>query len=125
MLTQFALSGPPLTTPLGQPLRVPRGADLDVQRVGALQLLGRGRAVTTQLGQPRALLDDLRLEHPRTRLLHEGHAPAKGGMSKVQKRPQVELDILEIGEHIAAESSRGTAHRFIDDLEGKLALYAT
>ena len=46
-------------------------------------------------------------------------------MSRVHKFLQAELDMLEIAERIAEDAGRPAAHRFFDELEEKLALYAT
>lgn len=46
-------------------------------------------------------------------------------MSHVHKFLQAELDLLDIAEHIAEDAGPRAAHRFIDELDEKLTLYAT
>ncbi len=45
-------------------------------------------------------------------------------MARVTLRPQAELDILELWEFIAADSI-SAADAWVDELDGKLALWAT
>ena len=45
-------------------------------------------------------------------------------MAHVSRRPQAEVDILEIWEYIAADSI-SAADQWVDDLDEKMALWAT